>query len=307
MSTGMSIRGVNLRKLLLVALIAVAVLAAVVLAARAFVGSTAGMDFLERYPGHSAPQHSEPSGASWWVQWSHALNFLMITLLIRSGWMVHSQRQPEAYWTSTRRRRSGGAPTKVSIYLWLHWIIDILWVAIGLIFAVLLFVTGEWRRIVPTSWDAIPNALSAGLQYLSLDWPVDDPWISYNALQVLAYFVTVFIAAPVAILTGLRMSPIWNSSWRVSKIYPVKIARTLHFPTMLYFAGFIVVHVTLVFTTGMRRNLNYMYANVDQTSVSWWGFAIFAVTLIVVAGAWTVARPMFLAPVASMTGRVSAR
>lgn len=305
MSTGVGVRGVSLRKLLVVVLIAIAVLAAAVLAARAFVGSSAGSGFLERYPGHGL-QHGEPSGASWWVQWAHGLNFFLIALLIRSGWMVHSQRRPEAYWTSNRRPASG-APTKVSIYLWLHWILDIVWISVGLVFAVLLFATGEWRRIVPTHWDALPNALSAGLQYLSLDWPIDDPWVSYNALQVLAYFVTVFIAAPLAILSGLRMSPIWNSTWRISKIYPVKVARALHLPTMLYFVGFIVVHVVLVFTTGMRRNLNYMYANVDQASASWWGFAIFAVALAIVAAAWIVARPLFLAPVASLTGQVSAR
>lgn len=305
MSASVGIRGVSLRKLLVVAVVAVAVLAAAVLAARAFVGSSAGAGFLERYPGTSA-RHGEPSGATWWVQWAHGLNFLLMALLIRSGWMVHSQRRPEAYWTSNRRP-AGGAPTKVSIYVWLHWMLDLLWVFVGLVFAVLLFVTGEWRRIVPTSWDAIPNALSAGLQYLSLDWPMDDPWLGYNALQVLAYFVTVFIAAPLAMLTGLRMSPVWNSAWRISKIYPVKVARVLHFPTMLYFVGFIVVHVVLVFVTGMRRNLNYMYANVGQDSASWWGFVIFAVALVVVAGAWMVARPLFLAPVASMTGQVSSR
>jgi hypothetical protein len=39
----------------------------------------------------------------------------------------------------------------------------------GLIFVVLLFASGRWMRIVPTSWEAFPNALSALLQYITLD------------------------------------------------------------------------------------------------------------------------------------------
>ena len=74
------------------------------------------------------------------------------------------------------------------------------------LFFVLLFVTGQWMRIVPTSWDVFPNALSAALQYVSLDWPTENGWVNYNSLQLLAYFVTVFIAAPLAIVTGMRMS-----------------------------------------------------------------------------------------------------
>ena len=62
-----------------------------------------------------------------------------------------------------------------------------------------LFVTGQWMRIVPTSWDVFPNAVSAALQYVSLDWPTENGWVNYNALQLLAYFTTVFIAAPLAI------------------------------------------------------------------------------------------------------------
>ncbi|MFP3802940.1 oxidoreductase, partial [Paraburkholderia sp. SIMBA_027] len=69
----------------------------------------------------------------------------------------------------------------------------------GLIFIVLLFATGQWLRIVPTNWDVFPNALSAGLQYASLNWPLENGWNNYNRLQLLTYFLTVFIAAPLAI------------------------------------------------------------------------------------------------------------
>ncbi|MEU5849212.1 hypothetical protein [Saccharopolyspora shandongensis] len=47
-------------------------------------------------------------------------------------------------------------------------------------------------------WEVFPNALSAALQYASLDWPTENGWVHYNALQQLAYFTTVLVATPLA-------------------------------------------------------------------------------------------------------------
>lgn len=282
----------------------VVVVVGAVLGSRAFLDSEAGLSFLERYPGASATPEGTPGGFSWWIQILHAANFIFIALLIRSGWMVHSQQRPEAYWN---KQTKSGPPIKISIYLWLHLMVDVLWIVGGLIFVVLLFVTGAWGRIVPVHWDIFPNAVSAALQYASFTEPPTDPWSSFNALQVLAYFTVIFIAAPLAALTGFRMSPVWRNEWSVSKVFPVSAARFLHLPIMVFIAAFTVVHVVLVVVTGMRLNMNTMYAATAQGSESWWGPAVFLVVLIVAVGAWLAARPMFLAPVASMTGRVSER
>jgi hypothetical protein len=122
---------------------------------------------------------------------------------------------------------------------------------------------------------------------------------------VLAYFVTVFVAAPLAILTGIRMSPAWptDPNSPANRLYPAVFARKVHFPVMLYFVAFTVVHVALVFATGALRNLNHMYAGNDGDG--WWGFAIFAASLVVLAGAWFGARPAVLRAVASTMGTVS--
>jgi uncharacterized membrane protein len=158
-----------------------------------------------------------------------------------------------------------------------------------------------------------PNAVSAGLQYVSLVWPTENGWVHYNALQQLAYFTTVFIAAPLAILTGIRMSGLWpKRAERLSRAYPIEIARKVHFPVMLYFVAFIVVHVALVFATGALRNLNHMYAaqgstDPDAFANNWTGFWIFAVSIVVIVGAVIAARPMVLAPIARLFGSVSSR
>lgn len=285
--------------------LAIALLAVAVLLARWFVATDTGTDFLGTYRGASELPAGSPEGFPWWMQWQHALNFFFIVLIIRAGWMVHSQRQPEAYWTANAK--GGKQPTKMSIYLWLHLLMDALWLPNGILFVVLLFSTGHWKRIVPMSWDVFPNAVSAGIQYLSLDWPANIPWVEYNSLQVLAYFVTVFIAAPLAAITGIRMSPWWKSTWAISKAFPIQLARAIHLPVMYYFVVFIVTHVALVFVTDMRLNLDAMYSWKENGSESWWGFGVFSLVLLIVIAGWVAARPMFMAPIASMTGRVSQR
>jgi thiosulfate reductase cytochrome b subunit len=161
-------------------------------------------------------------------------------------------------------------------------------------------------RIVPTSLEVLPHAVSAGLQYASLDWPTEHGWVSYNALQQLAYFVTVFVAAPLAIITGLRMSRWWPQGRAgLDRAFPVEWARAVHFPVMLYFVVFIVTHVLLVMTTGALRNLNHMYASRDAED--WLGFALFAGSLLVIAAAWFAARPALLVPIAQRFGTVSSR
>ena len=109
------------------------------------------------------------------------------------------------------------------------------------------------------------------------------------------------------------MSTLWpEKNKTLNRIYPAEIARKIHFPVMIYFVAFIVVHVALVFATGALRNLNHMYAargSVDPNAYAgdWTGFWILVASLVVVAGAWIAARPMVLAPIAKIFGKVSSR
>lgn len=278
----------------------VAAAAILVLAARGVTTLPGVPEFLERYPGaYDLPDTVEP-GFPWWAQWAHFLNIFLMVLIIRSGYQVRMQQKPPAYWTPKR----GGK--KISINLWLHQSLDILWLANGLIFVVLLFASGRWMRIVPSSWEAVPNALSALLQYMTLDWPVETGWVNYNSLQQIMYFVVVFIAAPVAAITGARMSEFWPKNAKtLNKIYPVEVARAVHFPTMLFFVLFILIHVFLVFATGALRNLNHMFGGTDV--VNWAGFWLFAAAIAITAAGWYAARPLVLAPIAKLFGQVSSR
>ncbi|WP_349309153.1 cytochrome b/b6 domain-containing protein [Microbacterium sp. MM2322] len=284
------------------------VAAMAVLAIRWILSLEPMQDFLTTYPGEYHLPDGAPIGLPAWLNWSHFLNAFFMVLIIRTGLQVRSEKRPSAFWISKKDRKR-----RMSLTLWLHQALDILWLANGLIFVVLLFATGQWMRVVPTSWEVFPNALSAALQYVSLDWPTENGWVNYNALQQIAYFTTIFIAAPVAAITGYRMSAMWpKKAAKLNELYPVEWARKLHFPTMLYFVVFIIVHVALVLSTGALRNLNHMYAatgsvDPDAYADNWAGFWLFAVSIAVTAGAYVAMRPLVVAPIARLFGEVKSR
>ncbi|MDR6866808.1 thiosulfate reductase cytochrome b subunit [Microbacterium resistens] len=268
---------------------------------RAFLTLPFMQDFLAAFPGEYHSPFDPTPGFPAWIGWQHFFNVFLMILIIRSGLRVRSEKRPTVFWSPR-----GNAKGKISLTLWFHQALDILWLVNGVVFIVLLFASGHWARIVPTSWEVFPNALSAGLQYVSFDWPTENGWVNYNSLQQLAYFTTVFLAAPLAAVTGFRMSGMWpKKAERLSKLYPVEWARAVHFPVMLYFVAFIVVHVALVVLTGFLRNLNHMYAS--QDAVTWTGFWVFVASLVVIVGAWIAARPLVLAPIAKVFGNVSGR
>ncbi|SFS13532.1 Thiosulfate reductase cytochrome b subunit [Microbacterium sp. cf046] len=272
-----------------------------VLAVRFLLSLEPFQEFLTAYPGEYPLPEGAPVGIPPWLGWQHFFNVFLMVLIIRSGLQVRTEKRPTAFWSPR-----GNEKRKISLNLWFHQSLDILWIVNGVIFIVLLFATGQWMKLVPTSWAVFPNAISAALQYVSLDWPTENGWVNYNSLQQLAYFATVFLAAPLAIATGVRMSGIWPKNAKtLNRIYPIEIARAIHFPVMLYFVAFIIVHVALVFATGALRNLNHMYASQDV--INWVGFWIFTASMVVIIAGWIAARPLVLAPIARVFGKVSGR
>jgi thiosulfate reductase cytochrome b subunit len=292
-------------KLIWIVPIIVVVGAVIVFGAQAFRASDTGTSFLKTYPGHSELPSFAPVGFPAWLEWQHALSAFFMLLIVRTGLQIRNTRRPPAYWTrrNTGALKTKGQPVRISLSVWFHLTLDILWIANGALFYILIFSTGQWVRLIPVHWDVFPNAISAGVQYASLNWPTEDGWSNYNALQLLTYFITVFIAAPLAILTGVRMVPGLAVRFKkIDRIYPVTVARKIHFPVMIYFVAFTVVHVTLVLATGALRNLNHMYGGSDN--VNWIGFSIFAGSVVIMAAAWIAVRPTILSSMASLTGIV---
>ena len=285
---------------------ALIVVAAIVVAVAMWLRTLPGVQsFMTEFPGRSELPAGATEGFPAWLAWQHFFNSFFILFVIKSGWQIRTIQRPAAYWTrnNSGALRTKGEPQRISIHQWFHISLNTLWLLNGLLLYVLLFSTNQWMRIIPVSWDIFPNAISAGLQYASLNWPLEMGWVNYNALQVLAYFTTVFIAAPLAVITGIRMTPGLAERFRsLDRVFPLPLARLIHFPVMVYFVAFIIVHVVLVLTTGALNNLNHMYAIRDDHS--WWGFGLFVGSLVLMAIAWVAAKPSILAMIAGLSGKV---
>jgi sulfoxide reductase catalytic subunit YedY len=278
--------------------------------------------FIVRHPGIAQAAPSVDSGFPWWLRTQHFLNMFFMLFIVRSGLQILAD-HPRLYWkrdctpgTDWFRFQhpvpadrvwtakddsvtlSGwlgipGLRHTIGLARWWHFSVNLLWTINGIAFYALLFSTDQWRRLVPITWGVFPAALSTAIQYASLNFPVDQGWTRYNGLQQLTYFITVFVAAPTSIATGLLQSPaISNRLGWDGRVLNRQLARSIHFISFTWFVLYILAHGTMVFVTGLRQNTNHMFAGVDNAS--WAGFLPFVLAMLVAGAAWAVASPFTL-------------
>ncbi|HWC94233.1 MAG TPA: molybdopterin-dependent oxidoreductase [Pseudolabrys sp.] len=290
-----------------------------VAAAQALRELPAVQEFIVRYPGVPPAARAVTDGFPAWLRLQHFLNLLFMAFIIRSGIQVLAD-HPRLYWkrdctpgTEWFRFQKPvpkgriwtakddavtipgwlgipGIRHSIGLARWWHFSFGLLWIINGVVVYALLFLTDQWQRLVPDTWEVFPNAISTALQYLSLTFPLDESWTRYNSLQQLTYFVTVFVAAPLSILTGFMQGPaISNHLGWFGRVLNRQRARSIHFLAMWWFLFFILIHVTLVFITGARANLNMMFAGVHDGS--WSGFKIFVPAIALVVVTWWLASP----------------
>ena len=278
--------------------------------------------FIQRHPGIAQSAPSVDSGFPWWLELQHFLNMFFMLFIMRAGLQILAD-HPRLYWGRnctpgtdwfrfqvpvpkgriwTAKDDSVTLPTWLGIpglrhtlglSRWWHFSVNLLWVINGAAFYLLLFSTDQWRRLVPQTWDVFPAALSTAIQYASLNFPIDEGWTRYNGLQQLSYFITVFIAAPVSIATGVMQGPaISNKLGWFGKLFNRQAMRSVHFISFAWFVAFILAHGTMVFVTGIRQNTNHMFAGVDNAS--WAGFPLFVLAMATLVAAWLAASPITL-------------
>jgi DMSO/TMAO reductase YedYZ molybdopterin-dependent catalytic subunit/thiosulfate reductase cytochrome b subunit len=275
--------------------------------------------FIEQHPGIAQAAPSVDSGFPWWLQLQHFLNMVFMLFIMRAGLQILAD-HPRLYWGRdctpdsdwfrfqhpvpkdrvwTAKDDSVTLPTwlgipglrhTVGLARWWHFSVNLLWFINGVAFYALLFSTDQWRRLVPLTWEVFPAALSTAIQYASLNFPVDHSWTRYNGLQQLSYFITVFIAAPVSIVTGLMQSPaISNALGWFGRVFNRQAMRSVHFLSFTWFVCFILAHGVMVFITGIRQNTNHMFGGVDDAS--WTGFPLFLGAMSILAACWFAASP----------------
>ena len=141
----------------------------------------------------------------------HLVNLFCLIILIRSGIQILYD-HPKLYWTDHTNddnwwikfgkkvmpkdklwtaRDEAETPPKAVMALpggnhnlgtgrhW-HFTAAILWVITGAIYIGYMLLSGEWARLIPTSWDVIPGALNMMGNYLTLN--IQPEGASYNPL-----------------------------------------------------------------------------------------------------------------------------
>ncbi|MEP6590440.1 MAG: molybdopterin-dependent oxidoreductase [Gemmatimonadota bacterium] len=232
-----------------------------------------------------------------WVRYAHFLNFFFLMLLIRSGLSILAD-HPRLYfnddcapgsewirftplqvprdrlWTANDEERylspligTPGYRHSVGLARAWHFIMVHGFILTGLLYGVMLVVSGRWPRLVPTSWHVGTQAWGIWVHYATLHLPPEpNGFFGYNGLQQLSYFAVFFLLGPLAILTGIAMSPavVNRFRWYARLFGGRQAARSIHFLTMLSFVGFLVVHVTLIAATGLARNMNHIVLGTDN-------------------------------------------
>jgi DMSO/TMAO reductase YedYZ molybdopterin-dependent catalytic subunit/thiosulfate reductase cytochrome b subunit len=287
-------------------------------------------EFIKTYPGTGSFQPAVTAGFPLWLRVLHLLNLLLMAFIIRAGIQILAdhprldhdagcypgreilrlrgpvppermkQEPPERAWTAKDDAVTlpgwlglPGIRHSIGLARWWHFSCDLLWVLTGAAFYTLLFTTGQWRRLVPVDWNVIPNAISTAIQYGSLNFPANLGWTQFNGLQLLSYFLAVFVAAPLAIITGLLQAPAiaakFGLGWgRINR----QVARIVHFSVLTFFVGFIAIHTVMVYITGLLLNLNHITTGMNVPS--WWGWWIYVIFMAVVVAFWWAATPLTL-------------
>ncbi len=225
-----------------------------------------------------------------WLRINHFINLFCIFFLIRSGIQILAD-HPKLYWNDHCRPGSEwvkfgnkkmpsnrlftsldeaedvspvfaipGGEHKLGAGRNWHFLIVPLWILNGLCYVGLLFATGQWRRLIPTSSSIFPEAWQSFLTFASLHVPPESSFHPYDPLQQLVYAAVVFILGPWMIVTGLFQSPafIARYPWYPRLLGGRQGARSLHFIGMMLLVLYVLTHLMMVLFIDFPRDVQRM-------------------------------------------------
>jgi thiosulfate reductase cytochrome b subunit len=138
---------------------------------------------------------------------------------------------------------------------WLLILNGLIWLAYGIASGRL------WRDIIPRARELAPAHLWHDVvQHLKGNFPRGEAALHYQVLQKLAYAGVALVLIPVAILTGMAMSPGLNAAFPfLDAVWGGRqSARSVHFLAAGGIAGFLVLHLVLVVLAGPIRGIGAM-------------------------------------------------
>ncbi|MBB4085561.1 cytochrome b/b6 domain-containing protein [Sphingomonas carotinifaciens] len=106
-----------------------------------------------------------------------------------------------------------------------------------------------------------PRHLLADLRrHLALRFHDPDSPRDYNLFQKLSYVAILFLALPLAIFTGIALSPAMNAAWPwLLEVFGGRqSARSIHFIAAVAIGLFTVVHLALVILAGVGNEMRSM-------------------------------------------------
>jgi len=141
-----------------------------------------------------------------------------------------------------------------------HFAFAWLFVLNGLAYLVYTILSGHVRRDLTPTRRELEHIGTSISEHFRFRFPKGEEAKRYNVLQKLAYLAVIFGLLPLAILSGLTMSPALDAAFPfLLDIFGGRqSARTVHFLCATGIVLFVPVHVFMVFVSGLWNNLRSM-------------------------------------------------
>jgi len=141
-----------------------------------------------------------------------------------------------------------------------HFAFAWLFVLNGLAYLIYTIASGHARRDLAPTRGELEHIGTSISEHIRFHFPKGEEAKRYNVLQKLAYLAVIFGLLPLAILSGLTMSPTLDA------VFPLLLdlfggrqsARTVHFLCASGIVLFVLVHVFMVLVSGVWNNLRSM-------------------------------------------------
>jgi thiosulfate reductase cytochrome b subunit len=141
-----------------------------------------------------------------------------------------------------------------------HFAFAWLFVLNGLAYLIYTIASGHARRDLAPTRGELEHIGTSISEHVRFHFPKGEEAKRYNVLQKLAYLAVIFGLLPLAILSGLTMSPALDA------VFPFLLdlfggrqsARTVHFLCASGIVLFVLVHVFMVLVSGVWNNLRSM-------------------------------------------------
>jgi thiosulfate reductase cytochrome b subunit len=234
----------------------------------------------ERLHGDDTGEHATIGGALVYrhrlpTRLWHWTNAVAIIVMLMSGLMI-SNAHPHLYWGEYGANLDhpwfnpphfpGWAtiPSTYNLALARHWHLFFAWIfAFGLLAYMLVGLANRHiqRDLTLTRAELAPSHLWQDVKdHVRLKFPTGREALRFNVLQKITYIGVVFVVLPLLIVTGLSLSPGFDSvlHWPLDLLGGRSSARSVHFVCAGLIAAFIVLHLTLVMLAGPYNEIRSM-------------------------------------------------